>query len=36
MTPAIEIPRRHHFDVIFDLAEPGTQLYDLVRSRMGG
>ena len=31
----LEVPRRHHFDVIHDLAEPGTRLHDLVRSRLG-
>jgi arylformamidase len=31
---AIEAARRHHFDVIHDLAEPGTRLHELVRARM--
>jgi arylformamidase len=32
---AVEMPRRHHFDVIHDLAERGTRLHDLVRKRLG-
>jgi arylformamidase len=32
---AVEVPRRHHFDVIHDLAEPGTRLHGLVRARLG-
>lgn len=32
---AFEVPDRHHFDVIHDLAEPGTRLHDSVRARMG-
>ncbi|HEY7610259.1 MAG TPA: alpha/beta hydrolase [Alphaproteobacteria bacterium] len=32
---AHEIANRHHFDVIHDLAEPGTKLHSLMRSRLG-
>jgi arylformamidase len=32
---AHEIAGRHHFDVIHDLAEPGTELHALMRARMG-
>ncbi len=32
---AVEIAGRHHFDVIHDLATPGTDLHALMRSRMG-
>jgi arylformamidase len=31
----LEIPARHHFDVIHDLAEPGATLHASVRRRMG-
>ncbi|MFO0987895.1 MAG: alpha/beta hydrolase fold domain-containing protein [Alphaproteobacteria bacterium] len=30
-----EIPDRHHFDVIHDLAEPASKLHAMVRARMG-
>lgn len=32
---ALEVPGRHHFDVIHDLAEPGTRLHGLVRAQLG-
>lgn len=32
---ALEIAGRHHFDVIHDLAAPGTALHALMRARMG-
>ncbi len=32
---AVEIAGRHHFDVIHDLAEPGTKLHTMMRTRMG-
>lgn len=32
---AIEIRGRHHFDVIHDLAEPGTKLHQMMRARLG-
>jgi arylformamidase len=32
---AHEIAGRHHFDVIHDLAEPGTKLHALMRAHMG-
>lgn len=31
----LEIAGRHHFDVVHDLAEPGTQLHASVRARLG-
>ena len=31
---AVEIAGRHHFDVIHDLAEPGTMLHGMMRARM--
>ena len=34
-TATLEIPGRHHFDVIHDLAEPGATLHALLRARMG-
>lgn len=30
-----EIPDRHHFDVIHDLAEPASKLHAMVRARLG-
>lgn len=32
---AVEIAGRHHFDVIHDLAEPGTKLHSTLRARLG-
>ncbi len=32
---AVEVAGRHHFDVIHDLAEPGTKLHGMLRTRMG-
>jgi arylformamidase len=32
---ALEIAGRHHFDVIHDLAAPGTKLHALMRARLG-
>jgi len=32
---ALEIPARHHFDVIHELADPGTKIHRAVRARMG-
>ena len=32
---AVEIAGRHHFDVIHDLAEPGTKLNAMLRARLG-
>jgi arylformamidase len=31
----LEVPDRHHFDVIHDLAAPGTRLHALMRARLG-
>jgi arylformamidase len=31
----VEIVGRHHFDVIHDLADPGTKLHGMLRARMG-
>jgi arylformamidase len=31
----VEIAARHHFDVIHDLAQPGTKLHAIMRARMG-
>ncbi len=32
---AVEIAKRHHFDVIHDLAAPGAKLHALMRARIG-
>lgn len=32
---AFEVPARHHFDVVHDLADPGAALHRWVRQRMG-
>ena len=32
---AVEIAGRHHFDVIHDLADPGTKLHAIMRAQMG-
>jgi arylformamidase len=32
---SLEIAGRHHFDIIHDLAEPGTKLHALMRARLG-